>query len=127
MNVTAGAILTLEEVFRGGFTLKGKSVRVLGRMVDGSFDVVSAQALIEHEGYCLRVDVHHLPSLSLRSNSLYSFIGELDRDEGIVTSNTSQLILHARVGRNMDGLDEALFYQVMMMRRNFGQRTSTPL
>ncbi|KAF6992449.1 hypothetical protein CFC21_009437 [Triticum aestivum] len=76
-----------------------------------SYDVDSAVAVIQDGSARLRIDTQHLRDISFRSGSAFQFIGEL-----LIRPN-DDVILQARVGRNVDGLDLNLYQQSLIIRR----------
>ncbi|KAL9332468.1 hypothetical protein ACSQ67_002078 [Phaseolus vulgaris] len=61
----------------------------------------------------LKVSTEHLRDLSFQVGSVYQFIGEL------LIQPDNEVILQARVGRNVDGIDLNLYHQSLMLLRQF--------
>ncbi|EPS69804.1 hypothetical protein M569_04960, partial [Genlisea aurea] len=112
--ISAGTPVILKELnpswpnFKQGF-----SVRVIGKLVE--YDVETAMAGIEDGDANLEVDTGHL-SLNFRVGSLYQFIGELQ------IQPHRKVIVVARVGRIVDGLDMNLYHQSLQLLREFQAR-----
>ncbi|KAF6992450.1 hypothetical protein CFC21_009437 [Triticum aestivum] len=105
-----GVPVTLQELAPSSEMFKqGASLRVTGILQ--SYDVDSAVAVIQDGSARLRIDTQHLRDISFRSGSAFQFIGEL-----LIRPN-DDVILQARVGRNVDGLDLNLYQQSLIIRR----------
>ncbi|KAF6992451.1 hypothetical protein CFC21_009437 [Triticum aestivum] len=133
-----GVPVTLQELAPSSEMFKqGASLRVTGILQ--SYDVDSAVAVIQDGSARLRIDTQHLRDISFRSGSAFQFIGELlirPNDDVILCPSPAfgslisvyqccikfvayilQVILQARVGRNVDGLDLNLYQQSLIIRR----------
>uniref|UniRef100_A0A0E0LHD5 Uncharacterized protein n=1 Tax=Oryza punctata TaxID=4537 RepID=A0A0E0LHD5_ORYPU len=78
-----------------------------------SYDLNSAIAVIQDGGASLKVDTQNLRDISFRTNSTYQFIGEL------LIKPDNDVVLQARVGRNVDGIDLNLYQQSLLIRRQY--------
>uniref|UniRef100_A0A5B7AEV1 CST complex subunit TEN1 n=1 Tax=Davidia involucrata TaxID=16924 RepID=A0A5B7AEV1_DAVIN len=109
--ISAGALVTLQELNSSSPHFKqGASLRVTGRLQDYSVEI--AVAVIVDRSATLKIDTQHL-SLNLRVGSIYQFIGELQ------IQPNNEVILKARVGRNVDGIDLNLYRQSLQLLREF--------
>lgn len=109
-SLKPGVPVTLRELEPSSEMFKqGASLRVTGSLQ--SYDVDSATAVIQDGSVSLKVDTQHLRDVSLRLNSTYQFIGELQIHQD------NEAILQARIGRNVDGLDLNLYQQSLLIRR----------
>ncbi|XP_068660876.1 CST complex subunit TEN1 [Aristolochia californica] len=90
---------------------EGTSLRVTGKLLE--HDEHTSVAVIVDENVNLKIDTQHLRDLNLRVGSMYQFIGELH------IHLDTDATLHARVGRNVDGIDLNLYYQTLQLRRRF--------
>ncbi|CAM6090023.1 unnamed protein product [Calypogeia fissa] len=116
-DLKPGIIVQLPELKPSSQYYKAQqSLRILGLLE--SYSVQTAMAVITHGGAKFRVDTQHLRNLEMRIGSLYQFIGELLPDPEF----PSQLMLQARVGRNVDGLDLDLYDKALQIRRQFEQK-----
>ncbi|XP_022635093.1 CST complex subunit TEN1 isoform X2 [Vigna radiata var. radiata] len=61
----------------------------------------------------LKVSTEHLRDLSFQVGSVYQFIGEL------LIQPDNEVVLQARVGRNVDGIDLNLYHQSLLLLRQF--------
>jgi hypothetical protein len=95
-------------------TLVGQSFRLIGTL--NHIDATENRAQIEHRGRLLDVDTTLLGQFPFHIGSLFQFIGEMNYDEF-----SKKLVLKARVGRNIDGLDMGLYEQALKIRREFLQ------
>ncbi|KAI5020763.1 hypothetical protein ZWY2020_045651 [Hordeum vulgare] len=110
-----GVPITLQELEPSSEMFKqGASLRVTGILQ--SYDVDSAVAVIQDGSAMLKVDTQHLRDISFRSGSAFQFIGEL------LIRPDDDVILQARVGRNVDGLDLNLYQQSLIIRRQHEAR-----
>ncbi|PSR92562.1 CST complex subunit like [Actinidia chinensis var. chinensis] len=118
--INAGALVTLQELNSASPHFKqGASLRVTGKLQEYSFE--NAVALIVDGNATLKIDTQHL-NINLRVGSIYQFIGEL-----LIQPN-NEVILKARVGRNVDGIDLNLYHQSLKLLREFisDQISNTP-
>ncbi|GAB2215356.1 hypothetical protein Drorol1_Dr00019739 [Drosera rotundifolia] len=117
--ISSGALVVLEELnpLSPHYT-NGASLRVTGKLTE--YAVETAEAVIADGSATLRIDAKHL-KLNFRLGSLYQFIGELD----IQLDN--QVILKARVGRNVDGMDLDLYRQSLQLLREFQSKQTLKL
>ncbi|CAK9219723.1 unnamed protein product [Sphagnum troendelagicum] len=108
-----GIIVHLDELHASSpfAATPSQSLRVLGQL--NSYDVETGIVLITEAGASLKVDTQLLHDVALRQGSLYQFIGELN----FTASN--EMVLQARVGRNVDGLDLKLYDKALQLRRQF--------
>ncbi|CAL5076767.1 unnamed protein product [Urochloa decumbens] len=93
---------------------QGASLRVTGTLQ--SYDVDSATAVIQDGSVSLKIDTQNLRDVSFRTNSAYQFIGEL------LIREDNEVILQARIGRNVDGLDLNLYQQSLLIRRQYEEK-----
>lgn len=114
-----GKILHVNEIIQKGLSIRGQSVRVMGRL-----ESESGCTNISYNGQKLAVDVSKILGTTLRDGSLFQLIGEMDSE---YTEGQQELVLRARVARNVDGLDEQLYLQVLEMRRKFEAGTHADL
>ncbi|KAJ1328592.1 hypothetical protein BSLG_010324 [Batrachochytrium salamandrivorans] len=90
----------------------GWVVRILGRL--RSYNVHTNMAQVEYRGQQLLVDTALLGIFDYKINSLYQWIGELV----VSTTDTGDCIcLQAKILRNVDELDTALFEESLKLRR----------
>jgi len=92
----------------------GDSVRVLGRLQE--YDPKNNRAVIEHNNVTLKIDTVFLESFPFKVNSMFQFIGEIE-------TYNKEMILKARVGRNIDEMDLILFERALKIRRDFLQES----
>eukprot|EP00246_Nothoceros_aenigmaticus_P017112 TRINITY_DN814_c0_g2_i2.p1 TRINITY_DN814_c0_g2~~TRINITY_DN814_c0_g2_i2.p1 ORF type:complete len:133 (+),score=2.56 TRINITY_DN814_c0_g2_i2:168-566(+) len=112
-----GMLVLLRELHPSSRYCKpGASLRVTGRLL--SYDAETAMAVIADGGSSIRVDTQHLRCVPLRISSLFQFIGELQ----IPATSSPQMVLLARVGRNVDGLDLDLYEKALQLRRQFERK-----
>eukprot|EP00118_Oscarella_pearsei_P011235 m.73904 g.73904 ORF g.73904 m.73904 type:complete len:136 (+) comp35861_c0_seq2:657-1064(+) len=111
-----GEILHIKEVV-AVFAAAGKSVRVLGRLQ--RYDVAASVAVLTMDNYSLQVDTKLLEPCPFRVNSLYQVIGEIESRSG-ETGKVGDIVLKARVYRQLDGLDTKLYYGCLQARRQDG-------
>ncbi|XP_020276638.1 CST complex subunit TEN1 [Asparagus officinalis] len=111
-DIKPGKLVALHELEASSpFFKHGSSLRVTGKLQAHS--VETGIAIITDGGVSLKINTKHLTNLSLRIDSIYQFIGELQ------IQSENDAILQARVGRNVDGIDLNLYYQTMKLRRKF--------
>ncbi|KAI8918301.1 telomere-capping, CST complex subunit-domain-containing protein [Powellomyces hirtus] len=125
-----GTILYISEIINSNpGPIEPKSVRVLGILV--AFDSTHTLALIEHAGAHLIVDAALLGPFHHRLKSLLQFIGEVERgwkppkDLPFELPPGPQVLLRARIVRNVDGLDLPLYDQALEIRRKFDRERAT--
>ena len=88
------------------------AVRVTGRLA--AYCAVANVAELEHRGATVRVKTANLEhALEFHLERLYSFIGEVERCDG-----RHGTVLHARVGRDVDGLDMSLWEAALRLDRD---------
>jgi len=112
LSVQHGVILMLDEL--RGNVKDGDSVRVLGRLQE--YDPKNNRAVIEHNNVTLKIDTVFLESFPFKVNSMFQFIGEIE-------TYNKEMILKARVGRNIDEMDLILFERALKIRRDFLQES----
>ncbi|KDP44431.1 hypothetical protein JCGZ_16264 [Jatropha curcas] len=93
------------------FFKQGASLRITGKLQE--YSVETAIAIIVDGNAILKIDTQHLRNLSFRIGSIYQFIGELH------IQSDNEIILQARVGRNVDGIDLSLYNQSLQLLRQF--------
>ncbi|WOH15876.1 hypothetical protein DCAR_0935422 [Daucus carota subsp. sativus] len=109
--ISFGALVTLEELTSASQHFKeGASLRVTGKLQD--YNVETAIAIINDGAATLKVDTQHL-KINFRMSSIYQFIGELHFD------SPDEVVLKARVGRNVDGIDLNLYHQSIKLLQEF--------
>ncbi|PKU73327.1 CST complex subunit TEN1 [Dendrobium catenatum] len=110
--IKPGLLVALQELQPSSpFFKEGQSIRVTGKLQ--SYSVESAIAIIVDGGATLLIDTQHLRDINFRINSIYQFIGEL------LIPHDGQVVLKARIGRNVDGIDLNLYHQSIRLRRKF--------
>ncbi|KAL0918537.1 hypothetical protein M5K25_010550 [Dendrobium thyrsiflorum] len=110
--IKPGVLVALQELEPSSpFFKEGQSIRVTGKLQ--SYNVESAIAIIVDGGATLLIDTQHLRDINFRTNSIYQFIGEL------LIPHDGQVVLKARIGRNVDGIDLNLYHQSIQLRRKF--------
>lgn len=72
-------------------------------------DTDSNNAVIEHRGSSLSVDLSLVDYSQIRLNSLYMLIGEVEMVN-------EELVLKVRIVSNVDGLDISLFEKALVVR-----------
>ncbi|XP_078158707.1 CST complex subunit TEN1-like [Carex rostrata] len=92
------------------FFKHGQSLRVTGRLQ--SYQAETGIAEMSDGNVILKIDTRHLSDLIFSAGSLYQFIGEL-----VIGFNTQDVLLQARVGRMVDGLDLNLYQQSLHLSR----------
>ncbi|EGF78528.1 hypothetical protein BATDEDRAFT_90687 [Batrachochytrium dendrobatidis JAM81] len=107
---SAATIVMMSEVLAQPESMIGQTVRVLGRLKDYNVHKNIVQA--EYKGQCMSIDTTLLGIFDYKLGSLYQWIGELASFTG-----HGGIILHARILRNMDELDTALFEDTLKLRR----------
>eukprot|EP00249_Psilotum_nudum_P005514 c18954_g1_i1 orf=392-799(-) len=114
-SIKPGTIVHLYELQPGSpFFQPTTSLRVMGLLQN--YQVDSGIAVISEGGASLKIDTQHIRNLQFSIGSLYQFIGELSFPAG---DTPDQMILQARVGRNVDGLDVKLYDKALQLRRQF--------
>ncbi|KAH0461090.1 hypothetical protein IEQ34_008665 [Dendrobium chrysotoxum] len=110
--IKPGVLVALQELEPSSpFFKEGQSIRVTGKLQ--SYNVESGIAIIVDGGATLLIDTQHLRDINFRTNSIYQFIGEL------LIPHDGQVVLKARIGRNVDGIDLNLYHQSIQLRRKF--------
>mmetsp|Transcript_25410 Transcript_25410/g.55248 ORF Transcript_25410/g.55248 Transcript_25410/m.55248 type:complete len:123 (-) Transcript_25410:766-1134(-) len=116
-SVPSGEIVFIDEVLQSEVgSWEGHSVRIIGRLKQ--YDVLSGRAVVHHRESELKVDTILLRGVALTEGSLFQFIGELEKDQ---EHEEQSLILKARVGRNVEGMDLPLYEQAVVARREYLQ------
>ncbi|GAQ87363.1 hypothetical protein KFL_003480070 [Klebsormidium nitens] len=110
----SGQIITLDEVVN---VATGSTIRLMGRL--HNIDFASNAAELANGGQQLLLDLSTISHEVLKEGSLYQVIGELHRADHRTESNAQAVFLAARVVRNVDGLDQALYDQALKLRRTF--------
>ncbi|XP_039136244.1 CST complex subunit TEN1 [Dioscorea cayenensis subsp. rotundata] len=107
-----GIPATLQELEPSSPLFKqGASLRVTGKLQ--TYNAETAVAIIADGGTSLKIHTQYLRGISFRIGSVYQFIGEL------LIQSDNDVILQARVGRNVDGIDLNLYYQSLQFLRKF--------
>ncbi|KAF6141254.1 hypothetical protein GIB67_024338 [Kingdonia uniflora] len=78
-----------------------------------AYSAETAGAIIADGSYKLKIDTEHLRDLNFRAGSIYQFIGEL-----LIKPDT-EIVLQARIGKNVDGMDLDLFRQSLQLLKQF--------
>ncbi|KAJ4775886.1 CST complex subunit TEN1 [Rhynchospora pubera] len=112
LGIKPGVPLMLRELQPfSPFFKHGQSLRLTGKLeayqVDHGFAEIS-DGIIK-----LKIDTRHLTGLVFCVGSLYQFIGEL-----LIDLDNNNVLLEARVGRIVDGLDLNLYQQSLHLSRN---------
>ncbi|KAJ3188748.1 hypothetical protein HDU85_004462 [Gaertneriomyces sp. JEL0708] len=102
----------IPEIHENAELLLGSAIRVIGTLQ--AFEPGKSQAVIIHHKTQLLVDVSLLGPFSYRLKTLLEFFGQLEINR---TTDLKQIILRARIARNMDGLDIGLFEKAVKIRR----------
>ncbi|KAF5739890.1 hypothetical protein HS088_TW12G01101 [Tripterygium wilfordii] len=111
-GIKSGALVTLPELQPSSpFFEEGASLRVTGKLQEYSAE--TAIAIVAEDGAVLKINTEHLRDITFRVGSIYQFIGEL------LILPDNEAILHARVGRNVDGIDLNLYHQSLQLLRQF--------
>ncbi|KAJ1692082.1 hypothetical protein LUZ63_008780 [Rhynchospora breviuscula] len=93
------------------FFKHGQSLRLIGKLE--AYQVENGVAEISDGVVTLKVNTRNLTDLVFCVGSLYQFIGEL-----AIGLNSNDVLLLARVGRIVDGLDLNLYQQSLHLSRN---------
>eukprot|EP01112_Ceratiomyxa_fruticulosa_P006996 TRINITY_DN1801_c0_g1_i1.p1 TRINITY_DN1801_c0_g1~~TRINITY_DN1801_c0_g1_i1.p1 ORF type:complete len:142 (-),score=24.21 TRINITY_DN1801_c0_g1_i1:191-616(-) len=117
-----GKVLFINEISTSYEAMCGRSVRVIGRLMHYNFS--TSLGMIEYKSEFFPVDFSLLDQFSFKENSLLQIIGEIDSTSKALKIDThpipsGALILKARVVRNIDGMDTALYEQAVDIRRKF--------
>lgn len=96
---------------------QGNSLRVIGKLQ--TYDVESAVAVIVDNSATLQIDTQNLRDVNFHVGSIYQFIGELH-----IHSNNNML-LQARIGRNVNGIDLKLYFQSLKILEEFESQHRT--
>eukprot|EP01097_Dermamoeba_algensis_P002159 TRINITY_DN1861_c0_g1_i1.p1 TRINITY_DN1861_c0_g1~~TRINITY_DN1861_c0_g1_i1.p1 ORF type:complete len:131 (+),score=19.52 TRINITY_DN1861_c0_g1_i1:46-393(+) len=92
-------------------SLLGKSVKTFGIITE--YNAQSEEILLKHREEKLRVDISLISSIvNCVPGAAFQFIGELKAD-------SEGQVLHARVGRNIDGMDLSLYEEAIVLKRKF--------
>ncbi|XP_031498160.1 CST complex subunit TEN1 isoform X2 [Nymphaea colorata] len=112
MSIKPGIPVSLQELDSSSPLFKqGSSLRVTGKLKE--YSVESAIAVIVDGSANLKVDTQHLRDINFTVGSIYQFIGEL------LIESDDNVLLQARVGRIVDGIDLNLYYQSLELRKQF--------
>ena len=117
MVVPSAEIIFLDELSTRRDLSPQASVRVLGRLRE--YSPTSQRALVALHQCELEVDTSLLQGVALQEGCLLQVIGEL-------SGAPPHCVLHARVARNVDGLDVELYRQAVQLRRQFLARVAAP-
>ncbi|XP_057962757.1 CST complex subunit TEN1 [Malania oleifera] len=110
--IKSGELVSLQDLHPSSpFFKQGASLRITGKLQE--YSVETAIARVVYGGGILKINTEHLRDLHIRVGSIYQFIGEL------VVLSDNEAILHARVGRNVDGIDLNLYHQSLQLVRQF--------
>lgn len=112
----AARILHVWEALEMKEALHGTSVRITATVKKVSSDrsSVMVEQREQSGGGAMLVNIEHVSVSSLREGELFQFIGDVQWD-----MIESKPILHARVARNVAGLDEGLYKKALALRRQF--------
>eukprot|EP01119_Soliformovum_irregulare_P024357 TRINITY_DN8714_c0_g1_i1.p2 TRINITY_DN8714_c0_g1~~TRINITY_DN8714_c0_g1_i1.p2 ORF type:complete len:122 (+),score=17.32 TRINITY_DN8714_c0_g1_i1:2-367(+) len=113
LSFSHGQVLLIGDV---SLSQEGQSVRTFGRLKE--YHPTKNQIRIEYKNQVLLVDIGHLATFPYKMNTLLQCIGEIES----YTSNLEDpetKILRARVVRNVDGLDTALYEKALKIRNSF--------
>ncbi|XP_058738502.1 CST complex subunit TEN1-like [Vicia villosa] len=112
LEVKSGALVSLQDLRPSSpFFKQGTSLRIIGKLHEYSFETGLATVIDGND--ILKVNTEHLRDLSFQVGSVYQFIGEL------LIQPDNEGVLHARVGRNVDGIDLNLYHQSLLLLRQF--------
>ncbi|EOA35856.1 hypothetical protein CARUB_v10021142mg [Capsella rubella] len=108
-----GVPITLQELYPSSpFYKEAVSVRVTGML--SVYSVVTGIGVIEDGGRSLKINAQNLRDVSFRVGSIYQFIGEIH-----IEQPNNEVILKARTGRNVDGIDMNLYRKTIELLRQF--------
>ncbi|KAJ3696371.1 hypothetical protein LUZ61_000076 [Rhynchospora tenuis] len=93
------------------FFKHGQSLRLTGKLE--AYHVENRIAVISDGVVTLKVNTRNLTDLTFCIGSWYQFIGEL-----VIGLDSNDMLLQARVGRIVDGLDLNLYQQSLHLSRN---------
>ena len=112
LEIKSGTLVSLQDLHPSSpFFKQGASLRITGKLRE--YSVEAGVATIIDGDDILKVSTEHLRDLSFQVGSVYQFIGEL------LIQPDNEVILQARVGRNVDGVDLNLYHQSLMLLRQF--------
>jgi hypothetical protein len=118
-------IATIKEILDTNGSSNNPAYRVLGTI--SSYDIHHNLAILSQPGSnsssLLILDSSLLPKFAPKESSLYEIFGEVEMFPGPLPMGFEgigvDLILRARMLRNVDGLDLELYDQVELLRRKF--------
>mmetsp|Transcript_7051 Transcript_7051/g.25968 ORF Transcript_7051/g.25968 Transcript_7051/m.25968 type:complete len:135 (+) Transcript_7051:125-529(+) len=123
-------ITFIKEILDEGEKWHGQSLRVLGRVVDVNAE--SGLAQVEHDRARLNVDTTKLVGVYLTPGRLFHFFGALmwrpvvKHEHGGGRGPAGEPVLDARLARNVDGLDIALYEEsVKVLRKALSSRSTS--
>eukprot|EP01134_Creolimax_fragrantissima_P004467 CFRG4467T1 len=118
-TVQSAEVLIIQEIRQLKKGIDSLSVRTIGKVVE--VNIQSDWVLIDHNSWELRVDTSLLEPLPFRNNSLFQFIGELQllKEPTHTPTDDGCVVLKARIGRCVDGLDLGLYCEALMTRRKY--------
>ncbi|CAJ1868400.1 unnamed protein product [Sphenostylis stenocarpa] len=112
LEIKSGTLVSLEDLHPSSpFFKQGASVRVTGKLRE--FFIETGLATIIDGDCTLKISTEHLRDLTFQVGSVYQFIGEL------FIQPDNEVVLQARVGRNVDGIDLNLYHQSLLLLRQF--------
>ncbi|RZC80706.1 hypothetical protein C5167_043283 [Papaver somniferum] len=112
-TIRHGVLVSLDDLTPSSphFT-DGSSIRVTGKLKE--YHLETSTALIIDGGYQLKINTEQMNELNIQVGFTYQFIGEL-----VFRPNSSEPVLQARVGRNVDGIDLNLYKKSLKLLKRF--------
>ncbi|KAK7379202.1 hypothetical protein VNO80_04657 [Phaseolus coccineus] len=112
LEIKSGTLVSLQDLHPSSpFFKQGASLRITGKLRE--YSIETALATIIDGDDIVKVSTEHLRDLSFQVGSVYQFIGEL------LIQPDNEVVLQARVGRNVDGIDLNLYHQSLLLLRQF--------
>ncbi|KMZ71223.1 hypothetical protein ZOSMA_185G00420 [Zostera marina] len=111
-TITYGIPVALHDLIPSSpLFVQGNSLRVIGKL--RTYDVESAIAVIIDNNVTLQIDTQNLRDVNFHVGSIYQFIGELH------IHYDNNMLLQARIGRNVNGVDLKLYFQSLKLLQQF--------
>ena len=82
------------------------------------YDLSSQWAILQHQKHIIKVDTKYLGDFKHIIGNYYSVLGEIHIDD------SQDLVLNARLIRNVNGLDISLYEKILETRRKFLKKIS---
>ncbi|XP_071485540.1 CST complex subunit TEN1-like [Diadema antillarum] len=113
-----GEIFRLSEIHSlGPIGMKGKSVRVMGKLT--TYNPVKQLAIItsseQNQTHQLTISTRLIEPFQARAGSLSQFIGEMPPE----IPTPADMVVQARVVRCMDGIDTTMYYNAVEIQRRY--------